>query len=167
MPLLYIILFSPFCFLPLQRPVRWIMCCSRQPQPSWRPWCGSGSCWRRPASSHFGHSSSPTSYRDPSKKEWMILKPVWVLRGYSLCMTFTDLRRWVAGFTRTSVNLIPCYISLKHRDLQKSNSGVLHFHPQTFSTLTNIWWSFWWAKYKNLLNIKTVNLCGITASMYK
>lgn len=56
-------------FFPLQRPVRWTMCCSRQPRPSWRRWCGSGSCWKRPASSLCGHFSSPTSYRDPSKRE--------------------------------------------------------------------------------------------------
>lgn len=66
---LLIFLFCPFIFFPLQRPVRWTMCFSRQPQPSWRLSCGSGFCWKRPALSHSGHSFSPTFCRDPSKKQ--------------------------------------------------------------------------------------------------
>lgn len=50
-----------------QRPVRWTMCCSRQPQPSWRLWFGNGSCWRKPALNLCVHFSSPMSYRDLSK----------------------------------------------------------------------------------------------------
>lgn len=62
--------FSPshISFQPLQRRVKWTTCCSRQLQPSWSLWCASGSFWKRPASSLCGPFSSPTSYRDPSKK---------------------------------------------------------------------------------------------------
>lgn len=54
-------------FFLSQRLVKWTMCCSRQPQPSWRLWLESGSFWRRTALSPSEHSSSPTSYRDQSK----------------------------------------------------------------------------------------------------
>lgn len=105
------------------------MCCSRPPQPSWRPWLENGSFWKRTASSPSEHSSSHTSYKDPSKCVTEHIETcAWAISiSYLILCKFLSVPCSLQKYVREQI-LLAVAVIVKRGSLDKSINCKSIFH---------------------------------------